>query len=212
MPLGPVVQALDYVGVATFAVSGSLAAGRKQMDPVGFVLVATVTGIGGGTLRDLLLGRQPVFWIEQPAYVAICVATAIVMFFIAERVDARGKTLLWGDAVGLAVFAVIGAEIGIAAGAHPLIAAVMGVITATFGGMIRDVLCGESPLILQGEIYATAALAGGIVYVMVDDLVPAKWIAVVAGVGIALSIRGAAIIFHLSLPTFRGQQGASRRR
>ena len=154
-----VITTLDWFGVAVFAVTGALVASRKQMDIFGFALLATVTGIGGGSVRDLLLG-VPVFWVQQPLYVAICVAVSAIVFFTAHIPESRYRLLMWLDAVGLAFFCVVGASKGLEAGAGPFIAVVMAVITASFGGIIRDVIGGESPFLLRKEIYVTAALAG----------------------------------------------------
>ncbi len=143
-----VIATLDWFGVAVFAVTGALVASRKEMDIFGFALLATVTGIGGGSVRDLLLG-VPVFWVREPAYVAICVAVSAVVFFTAHIPESRYRLLMWLDAVGLAFFCVVGAGKGLDAGAGPFIAVVMAVITASFGGIIRDVIGGESPFLLR---------------------------------------------------------------
>ena len=143
---------LDWLGVIVFATSGALVASRKQMDIVGFALLAIVTGIGGGTLRDILLGQLPVFWVREPAYLGTCVLVAAVVFFTAHIPQSRYRVLLWFDALGLALFAVTGAERALLAGTGPGAAVAMGVITATFGGVIRDVLGAESPVVLSREI------------------------------------------------------------
>jgi uncharacterized membrane protein YeiH len=156
------VAILDWSGVIVFAISGALVASRKQMDIVGFVLLGTVTGIGGGTLRDVLLGANPVFWINEPAYLVACVAVSGIVFFTAHIPQSRYKLLLWFDALGLGIFAVVGAEKALLMGAGPTVAIAMGVITATFGGILRDLLGAESPVVLSREIYVTAALAGAV--------------------------------------------------
>ena len=145
-----------------FAISGALVASRKQMDIVGFALLGTVTGIGGGTLRDILLGELPVFWVRDPAYLVICVLISGVVNFTAHIPASRYRLLLRFDALGLALFAVTGAERALLSGSGPVCGA-MGVITATFGGVIRDVLGGESPVVLSREVYVTAALVGATV-------------------------------------------------
>ena len=127
-----------------FAISGALGASRKQMDIVGFVLLGTVTGIGGGTLRDVLLGANPVFWINEPAYLVACVAVSGIVFFTAHIPQSRYQFLLWFDALGLGIFAVVGAEKALLMGTGPTVAIAMGVITATFGGILRDLLGAES--------------------------------------------------------------------
>lgn len=160
--LSTFLTAIDWFGTAVFAVTGALVASRKRMDIVGFILLGCVTGIGGGSLRDAMLGSLPVFWVREPVYLAICVAVSAATFFLAHIPEWRYRVLLWLDAAGLALFCVTGADRALTAGASAFIAVAMGVVTATFGGVIRDILGGESPLILRKEIYVTAALAGAV--------------------------------------------------
>ncbi|MCB1991051.1 MAG: trimeric intracellular cation channel family protein, partial [Geminicoccaceae bacterium] len=127
---------LDAAGVFVFAVSGALTASRKELDILGFVFIGSVTGIGGGTVRDLLLGRIPVFWVGQPDYLLVTVAASVLVYFTAHLVERRYKLLLWADALGLALFSVLGARIALLAGTGPLVAIVMGVMTAAMGGLI----------------------------------------------------------------------------
>lgn len=127
-----ILKWLDFAGVAVFAISGALVASRKCLDPVGFALIATVTGVGGGTVRDLLLG-QPVFWLNQPSYVVLCVVVALVVYFIAPHIEYRYRVLLWADAAGLSLFCVLGASIAIESEFNGIIAIVMGLLSATFG-------------------------------------------------------------------------------
>jgi len=197
---------LDLCGVGVFAASGALTASRKQMDLVGFCLIATVTGIGGGTLRDLLLDRGPVSWVNNPSTIVLCFAVAAVLFFTAHHFESRFRALLWADAVGLAVFCVGGAEVALSAGASALVAVLMGVMTATFGGILRDVLCAEVPLILRREIYATAAAAGAITYVALETA-EAGWIAQIVGFGVGFGARAIGIVTGFSLPTYRSRPG-----
>lgn len=126
------IALLEWLGIIAFAITGALVASRNQMDAVGFVLLGTVTGIGGGTLRDLLLDLHPLQWIEQPAYIAACGAISLLVFFTAHLVNSRYRLILWLDAVGLALFAALGAERTLATGAAPVVAVILGVITATF--------------------------------------------------------------------------------
>ncbi len=202
-----IVLGLDLGGVAVFAASGALAASRKQMDVIGFVLIATVTGIGGGTIRDLLLGTAPVFWIAAPSYVFLCAGVAALLFFAAPFLESRFRALLWADAVGLATFCVIGAERALASGAPASVAILMGMITATFGGLVRDVLCGEVPLILRREIYATAAAAGAAAYVVLHAAGTARPVTTLAAFLVAFVIRAIGIAFGLSLPGYRNRPG-----
>ena len=148
----------DAIGVFVFALSGGLAASRQKMDLFGMGVVALLPAIGGGTLRDLLLNRQ-VFWLEEPHLVLIALVAGGISYLVGERI-ARFKTLLWFDAAGMAMFAATGAAISYQAGYGPVIVVMMGTMTASFGGLLRDIVCNEIPLILREDIYATAALIG----------------------------------------------------
>ncbi|WP_445681284.1 trimeric intracellular cation channel family protein [Radicibacter daui] len=203
------IAVLDWGGTAVFAITGALVASRKQMDISGFALLGAVTGIGGGTLRDLLLGKLPVFWISQPAYLVVCVIAAAITFFIAHVPESRLKLLMLLDAVGLSLFAVVGAQKGLAAGVGPIIAITMGVMTATFGGIIRDVLGGESPVVLRREIYISAALAGSAIYVLGDIAGLPLELATVTGFVATLTLRLAAMHWHWSLPVYRPRPARS---
>ena len=197
---------MDLLGVAVFAATGALVASRKQMDIVGFALMASVTGIGGGTLRDLLLDR-PVFWIGDTSYLLVCLGVALLLFLTAHLVQRRFIALLWADALGLAAFCVLGAELARRAGADPLIAVVMGMMTATFGGLIRDVLCQELPLILRKEVYASAAAVGAIVHIAgTEGLGLSVLVSASAGLAAAFTVRAAGIAFGLSLPPYKPRE------
>jgi uncharacterized membrane protein YeiH len=197
------VALLDWSGVIAFAISGALLASRKRMDIVGFVLLGTATGIGGGTLRDVLLGAKPVFWIDAPTYLIACVVVSGAVFFIAHLPLSRHKLLLWFDALGLGTFSVVGAEKALLSGAGPAVAIAMGVITAIFGGIFRDLLAAESPVVLSREIYATAALAGAATFVAGCAGGFDREIALVFGLLIGFGLRGAAIERGWSLPRYK---------
>ncbi len=192
--------ALEMIGTAVFAISGALAASRANMDLFGFCVLALMPAIGGGTLRDMMLGRTPVFWIEDNSYVAVALAAAVAVYFFADRPGFRRKLLVWMDAVGLALFAVLGTEIALATGASTLVAVMMGVMTAVLGGMIRDIICNEIPLVLTSEIYATAAFAASLAYLGAVAAGAVATPALVVGVLAGFLVRGAGIVFHLSLP------------
>lgn len=202
------IYTLDLVGTGVFAVAGSLAAGKKNLDLFGVVVLAMATALGGGTLRDVILGAHPIFWINDPTYV-IVVATASVLTFVGARYfPPPVRLLVLADAVGLAVFTIIGAQKALAVGSLPVIAVLMGVMTGVAGGMIRDVLAGEIPLILRREIYATASLCGAIVFVAAGVWMPAPSpVPGIAGVAVALGLRLAAIRWNLSLPVFPASRG-----
>lgn len=198
---------LDLAGVAVFAASGALVASRKRLAAVGFVLIAAITGLGGGTVRDLLLGRTPVFWLREPTLLAVCAAVAVLVFFTAHRLESRFRALLWADAVGLALFAVLGAEIALVAGAAPWAAVLLGVVTATIGGILRDVVCNELPLVLRREIYVTAAAAGAALFVALRIEGVWREPAVAAGIALAFGIRALALWRGWSLPAYRARPG-----
>ncbi len=202
MHLLDLLRVLDYFGTVVFAISGALVAARKGMDWMGFAILATVTGIGGGTLRDLILAR-PVFWLVHWEYIALCVASAGLTFYFAAPVHRRLSWLLWADAVGLAAFTVIGVQIALSSGTNSFIAIIMGMMTAAFGGLIRDVLAGEPPLMLHREIYASAALVGGVVYVLFAVVWHQPFWALICGFLVALLIRALGIVYHWHLPAAR---------
>jgi uncharacterized membrane protein YeiH len=155
---------LDIFGTIVFAITGALVGKSKRMDIFGVIVIALVTALGGGTLRDILLGNLPVFWISQPEIIVICVLSAIFAFFASDKLRFPRRTMLLSDAIGLATFSVIGAQTAILF--HPIIAIMMGGMTGTAGGMIRDMLSDEIPVILRRDIYATAAMAGASVFVL----------------------------------------------
>jgi uncharacterized membrane protein YeiH len=202
-----VTAVLDGLGIVAFATTGALVASRKNMDLVGFALLGIVTGVGGGTMRDLMLGL-PVFWIGQPAYLITCVLVSVLVFFTAHIPQSRYRLLLWLDAIGLALFAVTGAEIALIAGAAPVVAITMGVITATFGGIVRDVLGSESPVVLSREIYVTAALLGACTFIGAFSFGASREGALVGGFSLAFSVRGAALWWGWSLPRYRSGLGS----
>jgi uncharacterized membrane protein YeiH len=198
-----IADILDWVGIVVFATTGALAASRKQMDVVGFALLASAAGIGGGTLRDMMLGLTPVFWVGKPAYLLACIGVACALFFTAHIPQSRLRWLLWLDAAGLALFAVTGADRALGAGAGPTVAVAMGVVTATFGGIIRDVLAGEEPVILSREIYVSAALVGAFAFVALVRLDVPRDMAMLAGFGAGFALRAAALHLGWSLPRYR---------
>jgi uncharacterized membrane protein YeiH len=200
---------LDWFGIVVFATTGALVASRKQMDVVGFILLGSATGIGGGTIRDTLLGELPVFWVTEPAYLVTCVFVSCAAFLLAHVPPSRYRLLLWCDAVGMALFAVTGAEKALIAGDGPVVAVAMGVVTATFGGIVRDVLGGESPVILRREIYVTAALAGALLFVGLSALGLSREVGLASGFVVAVGIRFAALRLRWSLPRYRPRPGRS---
>ena len=162
-PLSANILAIMYFGDVVFAVSGALTAARYKMDVLGFVLIGTITGIGGGTTRDLLLGRT-VWWTQDPTELILCVAAALIPFFFIRSDISTRKGMIWSDALGLSVFGVVGCHVALEFGSPFVIAVFMGMVTATGGGLIRDVITNSKPMILGGQLYATAALLGALCY------------------------------------------------
>lgn len=197
---------LDYAGVAVFAATGALSASRKQLDIIGFLFLASVTGIGGGTMRDAILD-VPVFWVLDPTYVLICAGVAILVFFAAHRLESRYRLLLWLDAIGMATFSAIGAAKGLAVSGSPIVAVVMGMLTATFGGILRDLLAGEPSVLLRPEIYVTAALAGAAVFTTIHFTGLPDFAATLLAFATAFLIRGGALKFGWCFSTDGSRPG-----
>ena len=195
-PVSLYVLAIIYAGDVVFAVSGALTAGRHRMDILGFALIGTITGIGGGTVRDLLLGRT-VWWTQHPAELLLCVAAALATYFFVKNDITRQKAMIWSDALGLAAFGVLGCHVALTFGTPFVIAVFMGMVTATGGGVIRDVLTQTRPMIMCGEIYATAALVGSLGYAALLQLGLPQEAAQVLAFLAAFSLRAAAIVFNI---------------
>jgi uncharacterized membrane protein YeiH len=192
---------LDIAGVAVFAISGALAAMRKELDLIGVLVIAVVTAVGGGTLRDLLIDRQ-VFWVGDPTYIAVIIAAAIATIVYVRFREPPDRALSIADALGLGFFTISGAKIAEQADLPGLIVVVMATITGIFGGIVRDVLCAEVPMVFRkNTLYATAAIIGASVYV----LIPRELANIAAGIGMALviGIRLAAIWWKITLPVYR---------
>ena len=192
---------LDYFGIAVFAISGALLAAERRQDFVTFVFFAVATGVGGGTLRDLLIGA-PVFWIHANATLLICIAAALLVW-VASRKRFAGQALLWFDAAGLAAYAVYGSAKASAFGVAPVPAFAMGVLTACFGGIIRDTLAREPSILLRHEIYITAAALASGLFVGLTLVGTGIWIAAAIGIVAGFTLRGLAITRGWSLPAYR---------
>jgi uncharacterized membrane protein YeiH len=193
---------LDFAGVAVFAVSGALAAGRKRLDLVGVVVIASATAIGGGTARDLLLDRHPVFWVARPAYLYVIIAAALLTVAWSHWFRPPERMLAIADALGLAFFTVSGAQIAEARGLAGVVVVLMGTLTGVAGGALRDVLVAEIPMILRkGQLYATASIAGAAVYLLLQASIDRTAAALVAMACVA-GLRLAAIVWDLTLPVF----------
>jgi len=191
-------------GVAVFAASGALAAARKGLDPVGVLVLAIVTATGGGTLRDVLMDRHPIFWIADPSFIGVSALAAALTWAWVRRFPPPERALQYADAIGLAFFSVAGARIAQVAGLNPFIATIMGAITGCAGGLIRDVLVAEVPLVFrQSELYVTACVAGIVLYFGVSALgLPPEWASTLGIAAIAL-IRLASIHWNITLPVLK---------
>jgi uncharacterized membrane protein YeiH len=187
-----------YFGDVVFAVSGALTAMRYRMDIIGVVLIGVLTGLGGGTLRDLLIGR-PVFWVSDPTEIFLCIVAAVVTFFFVTDAILRRRGMIWGDALGLAAFGVVGSNIALEHGTIWPVAILMGMVTATGGGLIRDVITNTQPLITSGQPYASVALLGASVYVGLSILPLPVGVAEVTAFSAALTLRAAAIHYDIQM-------------
>jgi uncharacterized membrane protein YeiH len=198
-----ILYVLSLVGVGVFAASGALAAGRKGFDLLGVVVIAGVTAIGGGTIRDVLLDRHPIFWIADPLQLVVILAAAGLTLVWVRFRKPPWTALLLADALGLALFTISGAQVAEQRGLPGIIAVVMGTITGSAGGVLRDILSGEVPLLLRHtELYATASIVGSTVYLLAKDLGLAVTPAALLGMATIAALRFAAILWRLRLPVF----------
>jgi len=200
------IYILDLCAVAVCAITATLEAQRRELDLFGVAVIAVIAGIGGGTVRDILLGRLPVYWIHDPLYVAVGITVAMLTFGLMHKTDIPKNFFLLPDAIGLALFTVIGTSIAMSLRAHWFIAALMGVITGVFGGVIRDILCNEVPLIFRTDIYATAALIGALLLIALDSMGMTHNIALICSMFVIVAIRLVAIRWHIHLPRFRAYE------
>ncbi|NKX41119.1 trimeric intracellular cation channel family protein [Rhodobacteraceae bacterium R_SAG1] len=201
-----ILTLLDYASVLVFAASGALVASRAQLDIVGFAFVACLTAVGGGTVRDLLLDRHPVFWIGDSNNILLAAGAAVVVFFTAHLVESRLRWVVWLDSFALAVAVSAGTGAAILTGQTPVIVVLMGMATGTLGGLMRDVVCNEVPLVLkQGELYITCAMVGAITAVVAVSLgMPTRW-ALGACAVVCWVLRAGSIAFGWHLPVYRAR-------
>jgi uncharacterized membrane protein YeiH len=200
------IYLLDLSAVGVCAITATLEARRRELDLFGVAVIAVIAGIGGGTVRDILLGRLPVYWVHDPVYVVVGITAAVFTFFLGRRLSLPKNFFLLPDAIGLALFTVIGTSIALSLQVHWFIAALMGVITGVFGGVIRDILCNEIPLIFRTDIYATASLIGALLFIGLDALGLGHNPALIAAMVATILIRLAAIRWHIQLPRLRSYE------
>lgn len=197
------IYILDITGVAVFALTGVILACRSRMDPFGMLVLAAITGIGGGTLRDLVLGIRPVFWVSDPVYLWVILATVFLSILGFRYIHRLTRIFLpVTDAFGLSIFTVIGAHKALQLGSPGVVAVIMGLMTGVAGGIIRDVLAHRMPMVLRREVYATASIIGGSIFVVATKLELSLYLSLFLGATATLGIRLAAIYWRLSLPVF----------
>ena len=197
---------LDYSSVFVFALTGSLVASRAQLDIVGFAFFACITAVGGGTLRDVLLDRNPVFWIDNPSYLGVACAAALLVFGTAHLFESRYRLLLWLDAFALAIAVAAGAGVAQALGHSAPVVLVMGVITGCMGGLMRDVVSNEVPLVLnKGELYVTCAFAGGVAAVLAEGAGLGSAVAAIACIAATFLLRAGSMVFGWRIPVYKSR-------
>ncbi len=197
---------LEMLGTAAFAISGALAAARKGMDIFGFFVLALMPAVGGGTIRDVILDRHPVFWIDDVRYVLVALAAAVFVYFSFYRPGGRRQTLIWMDAMGLALFATLATRICLELDTGPVVAIMLGVASAVTGGMIRDIICNEIPLILSREVYATAAFVSSVTFVGLDYFEVDSRIALSIAVLAGFALRSLSILLDWTLPAAKPRE------
>jgi len=197
-----VIYLLDLLGTSVFAISGSLVAIDKKLDPFGVFIIGFVTAVGGGTVRDILTGRTPVGWMLDINYTYIIVVSVIIAIIFRNKLGYLSKSLFLFDTIGLGVFTIIGVQIGILSHLYPLISIALGILTASFGGVIRDILCNDIPIIFRKEIYATACMFGAASFLIFHHLGLNQNLNYLITIFEIIAIRIIAVKFHLSLPTF----------
>lgn len=194
---------LDAASVFVFALTGALAASRAQLDIVGFLFFAALTAVGGGTVRDLLLDRNPVFWIARPDILLVAASAAVLVYFTAHLVESRARWLAWLDAFALAIAVPAGLAVAFAQGVGGGVAMIMGILTGTFGGLMRDVVANEVPMVLrQGELYVTAAAAGSLAAVLLQGVLPTAPTLIVAS-AVTFALRAGSLAFGWSIPVYK---------
>lgn len=201
--MGTLLQIIEILGIVAFALSGFVEARRKEMDMVGVFTVAFITAFGGGTLRDILLDRRPLFWIEHQEYTLLVFVLALVVapFLRHLRLVFSEKLIIVADALGLGLFSVLGASLARDAGMPIFVCVMMGVITGIFGGVLRDVICNEIPLVFRrGHLYATCSFAGCWIYLLLGRIAMPETVSLMLSIGVTVVLRLAAVRFNLRLP------------
>ena len=193
---------IDILGTIAFAISGVLTAMHKKMDPFGILIIATVTSVGGGTLRDILVGKLPVSWMLDMTFIYVIIATTIFAIVFRSKLKYFRRSLFLFDTIGIALYTTTGAQIGLAADLHPLVCIALGMMSACFGGVLRDILCNEIPIIFRKEIYATACMVGAAFFLTLQNFDIDNTTAVILSGMVIIAIRILAVVYKLQLPSF----------
>jgi uncharacterized membrane protein YeiH len=207
-----VIYVLDILGTFAFAISGALVASNKKLDVFGVIIIAFVTAVGGGMLRDVLINAHPINWIGDLSYLYTIFLAVLFTFLFKSKIGYLSTTLFLFDTIGLSVFTLLGLQKGLAYNLHPLVALIMGMISAVFGGVLRDVLTAKVPLIFEKEIYASACLAGGLIYLVLSYFQVDENINFIISASVVISIRVIAVKFHLELPKINNDLFTKRKR
>ena len=196
-----VFTVIDILGTVAFSISGVLTAMHKKMDPFGILIIATVTSVGGGTLRDVLVGKLPVSWMLDMTFIYVIILTSIFAVLFRSKLKYFRRSLFLFDTIGIALYTTTGVQIGIGAGLNPLICVALGMMSACFGGVLRDILCNEIPIIFRKEIYATACMLGGAMFIALISFHVDSTTAVIISGLVVVVIRVLAVVYKLQLPS-----------
>ncbi len=197
---------IDILGTIAFAISGVLVAMEKKLDLFGVFIIAFVAAVGGGTLRDMLIGNTPVVWMRESVYILVILATVVLSIIFVKQLKYLRTTLFLFDTIGLGLFTMVGVEKGLSSELSPIMCIALGTITASFGGVIRDILCNEIPVIFRREVYATACILGGVSYFLFRELPFDSVYGYIAAIVVVISTRLLAVKFKIALPGIYGRK------
>ncbi|MFC4633199.1 trimeric intracellular cation channel family protein [Dokdonia ponticola] len=195
-----IITLIDILGTISFAISGVLTAMNKRMDAFGILIIALITSIGGGTLRDVLIGKTPVTWMQDQVFPTVIFITAVFAVLFRSKLKYFRRSLFLFDTIGIGLYTVTGVQVSLAFGLDPLICVILGTVSACFGGVLRDILCNEIPIIFHKEIYATACIAGAAAYLVFIEFTMTQTLAMILSGAIIITIRILAVVFHWQLP------------
>lgn len=198
-----IIYAIDLIGTFAFAISGALVASKKDFDLFGVIIIAFVTAVGGGMLRDILINAHPINWIGDLNYIWVILSAVVFTFLFKSKIAPLSKTMFLFDTIGIGVFTILGVQKGLSFELHPFVALTMGMVSAVFGGVIRDVLTNQVPLIFHKEIYASACLLGGLTYLVSSQFIHVEWVPFIIGASTVIIMRSIAVKYQLELPKIK---------